>query len=66
MFYERINRVNYSSDGSFWEPTKESVICSQHSFDNKKSEHLLSPSFVSTIFPSRSVDTKRLSSARER
>ncbi|XP_033230617.1 uncharacterized protein LOC117181760 isoform X2 [Belonocnema kinseyi] len=38
-------------DGSLWQPSVNSRICSQHFVGNKKSEHPHSPSYNPTIFP---------------
>ncbi|XP_011884037.1 PREDICTED: uncharacterized protein LOC105571173 [Vollenhovia emeryi] len=42
----------YSSvDGSPWEPSSRSRICSQHFVGGEKSEHPCSPAYLPTIFP---------------
>ncbi|XP_069687116.1 zinc finger protein 79-like isoform X2 [Periplaneta americana] len=38
-------------DGSQWEPTKSSRICSAHFIGNRRSGHPQNPAFVPTIFP---------------
>ena len=46
-------------DGSSWQPTKYSKICSAHFIDNAKSEHPLHPSYLPTIFPSDYIKQPR-------
>jgi hypothetical protein len=45
--------ILYSPDGSPWQPTKYSFVCSRHFIGNAKSDHPHSPSFVPTIFPDK-------------
>ena len=43
--------LNYSSDNTIWVPKKDDVICSNHFVDGYKSNELLNPNYVPTIFP---------------
>lgn len=45
-------------DGSPWEPTKNSRICSQHFLNGKRSNDPRNPAYVPTIFPSMYGRTK--------
>ncbi|KAL1446257.1 hypothetical protein MTO96_044638, partial [Rhipicephalus appendiculatus] len=51
-------------DGSPWEPTKNSRICSQHFINGEKSNDPRSPAYVPTIFPSVYGRTKHGTSKR--
>lgn len=53
LFCRRINK-----DGSKWEPTKNSRICSQHFVNNQHFNHPYHPSYAPTIFNSASRSNK--------
>jgi hypothetical protein len=63
-----VRRIN--ADGSSWQPSKYTKICSAHFIGNAKSEHPLSPSFLPTIFPPcylrKNPSEKSISSAKRR
>ncbi|XP_033218952.1 uncharacterized protein LOC117174200 [Belonocnema kinseyi] len=46
----KTNLIFFSPDGTLWQPSVHSIICSVHFVGNKKSEHPLSPSYNPTIF----------------
>ncbi|KAL1431515.1 hypothetical protein MTO96_014035 [Rhipicephalus appendiculatus] len=48
----------HREDGSPWEPTKNSRICSQHFINGERSNDPRSPAYVPTIFPSVCGRTK--------
>ncbi|XP_049273741.1 uncharacterized protein LOC119399602 isoform X3 [Rhipicephalus sanguineus] len=59
LFHERERRRRWIAavrrrreDGSPWEPTKNSRICSKHFINGKRSNDPRSPAYVPTIFPS--------------
>ncbi|KAK0074692.1 hypothetical protein PV325_007942 [Microctonus aethiopoides] len=45
-------------DGSFWEPSSRSRICSQHFVGGEKS-HPNSPAYILTIFPEKYYETQK-------
>uniref|UniRef100_A0A224Z926 THAP domain-containing protein 11-like n=1 Tax=Rhipicephalus zambeziensis TaxID=60191 RepID=A0A224Z926_9ACAR len=71
LFHERERRRRWIAavrrrreDGSPWEPTKNSRICSQHFINGEKSNDPRSPAYVPTIFPSVYGRTKHGTSKR--
>ncbi|KAK0071264.1 hypothetical protein PV325_013216, partial [Microctonus aethiopoides] len=46
-------------DGSLWEPSSRSRICSQHFVGGEKSEHPNSPAYIPTIFPEKYYGTQK-------
>ncbi|KAK0156793.1 hypothetical protein PV328_012303, partial [Microctonus aethiopoides] len=52
-----LKRVN--ADGSLWEPSSRSRICSQHFVEGKKSEHPNGPAYIPTIFPEKYYGTQK-------
>ncbi|KAL1486413.1 hypothetical protein MTO96_031399, partial [Rhipicephalus appendiculatus] len=56
--------LSAKEDGSPWEPTKNSRICSQHFINGEKSNDPRSPAYVPTIFPSVYGRTKHGTSKR--
>ncbi|KAK0169524.1 hypothetical protein PV328_011934, partial [Microctonus aethiopoides] len=47
------------ADGSLWEPSSRSRICSQHFVEGEKSEHPNSPAYIPTIFPEKYYGTQK-------
>lgn len=53
----------FSADGSSWEPSSRSRICSQHFVGGKKSDHPHSPAYLPTIFPEQYYGKQKLTEA---
>ncbi|XP_077523288.1 uncharacterized protein LOC144134204 [Amblyomma americanum] len=69
--YERERRQQWIAavrrqrkDGSLWEPTKHSRICSNHFVNGEKSNDPRSPAYLPTLFPSEYRRTKTPSAYR--
>ncbi|XP_077508110.1 uncharacterized protein LOC144119336 [Amblyomma americanum] len=69
--YERERRQQWIAavrrqrkDGSLWEPTKHSRICSNHFVNGEKSNDPRSPAYLPTLFPSEYRLTKTPSAYR--
>jgi len=53
-----INNFVFSPDGSVWQPSKTSVICSVHFVGGKKSNHPLNPAYIPSLFPFARIKRK--------
>lgn len=50
--------ICFSPDGSLWQPTASSRICSEHFAGGRKSDKVLDPGYIPSIFPALKITPK--------